>query len=380
MRYNWIVLLASLITPALSAQPPSKAVRLAPVEQHMVVPQTMVTAQVQSRAQSDVSAGVDGRVLWLVEPGTHVEAGEVIARLDTTQLQLQLDEMQARLQQAEIQWQRLQKDSARLQALSQQQSVALTQLDLSSAERDSAAAQVRLLQAQLAQLQDLRSRSQVRAPFAGVVAQRFHQQGEDISRTDALLRLVNLAELDVVVQAPLRYASFVQPGQTLTVFYSDGQQSLKVQSVIPVSDLRSQTFEARLRVPSRTNHPFQVGQMVAVAIPTGIAKLQWLVPRDALVLRQTGQVIFTVNAARQAQQVAVTLGQGHGDFVAITANVKQGDQVVVRGGDTLADGDAVQVLVEPSSALFSPSLIAPALAAPELNSSTLATGATPTRG
>jgi RND family efflux transporter MFP subunit len=350
MRCNWILLLASFITPVLGAQPPSKAVRLAPVEQQMVLPHTMVTAQVQSRAQSDVSAGVDGRLVWLVEPGTQVQAGEVIARLDTRPLQLRLDEMQARLQQAEIQWQRLQKDSARLQALSQQQSVALTQLDLISAERDAAGAQVRLLQAQLAQLDDLHRRSEVRAPFAGVVAQRFHQQGEDISRTDALLRLVNVAELDVVVQAPLRYASFVQVGQRLSVFASGGELQFKVQSVIPVSDLRSQTFEARLRVTSEANHQLQVGQMVAVAIPTGLATLQWLVPRDALVLKPSGQVIFTVNAAQQAKQVTVTLGQGHGDFVAITAQVRQGDQVVVRGGDTLADGDHVDVLAEPIAA------------------------------
>jgi len=322
----------------------AKPVRLAQVEQQVLRPQTMVTAQVQSRAQSDVSAGVEGRLLWIAEPGTQVKAGDVIARVDTTPLQLRLAEMQARLQQAEIQWQRLQKDSARLQALSQQQSVALTQLDQISADRDSAAAQVRLLQAQLAQLEDLLARSTVQAPFAGVVAQRFRQQGEDLGRTDALVRLVNLIELEVVVQAPLKYAAFLQPGQTVQVFHSQGELPFTVQSVIPVSEVRSQTFEARLRVPAENHDQFQVGQLVAVAIPTSLAKLQLLVPRDALVLKQNEQVIFTINAEQQAQQVAVQTGQGHGDWIAIEATLQQGDRVVIRGGDTLKDGDKVQVL------------------------------------
>lgn len=337
-----VVLLHSSLAQAQQA--PEKVVSVALVEQQVVVPQTTVSAQVQSRYQADVTSGVEGRLLWLAEPGTVVKQNDVIARLDTTPLQLRGDEMQARISRAEIQWQRLQKDAERLLALSKNNSVALTQLDQVAAERDSAAAELRLLQAQMAQLQDQINRSTVKAPFAGVVAQRFHQYGEDISRTDALLRLVNVSDLEVVVFAPLKYAAFMQSQQQLQVFHSAGQAQLEVRTVIPLSDSRSQTFEARLKVPAELLEYFQVGQLVSVAVPTALARQQLLVPRDALVVKSDGQFVFVVGADQKARQEQVQLGQGVGKLIAVDAAIQAGEQVVIRGGDTLTSGDKVRVL------------------------------------
>lgn len=336
--------ICSMAVPVAAQTTVAKAVSVAEVQQQLLLPQTMVTAQVQSRAQADVTAGVEGRLLWLVEPGTEVSFEQEIARLDTSPLQLRVAEMQARLQRAEIHRARLQKDVERLAKLSKQQSIALTQLDQSSADRDSAAAEINILQAQLAQLQDQISRSSVKAPFSGVVTQRFHQQGVDISRTDALIRLVNVADLEVVVFAPLKYAAFVQPEQQLQVFHSGGESQLPVHNVIRVSDVRSQTFEARLRIPAAAGNQFQVGQLVSVAIPTALARLQQLVPRDALVVKSEGQFIFLVDEQQLAQQIAVVPGQGHGRLIAVDAALVAGDKIVVRGGDTLSAGDAIRIL------------------------------------
>lgn len=323
-----------------------KVVSVAQVQQQVMLPHTMVTAQVQSRYQADVTAGVEGRLLWLAEPGAQIKQGEVIARLDTTPLQLRVDEMNARISRADIQWKRLQKDAARLLELSKNNSVALTQLDQISADRDSAEAELKLLRAQLAQLQDQIDRSSVKAPFAGVVAQRFHQYGEDISRTDALVRLVNLNDLEVVVFAPLKYAAFLQQNQLLQVFHSGGESQLPVRNLIPVSDMRSQTFEARIKVPQQLLANFQVGQLVSVAVPTALARQQLLVPRDAVVVKSEGQFVFVVDKEQKAQQKAVQLGQGSGKLIAVDADLAPGEQIVIRGGDTLKMGDKVKVLSE----------------------------------
>jgi RND family efflux transporter MFP subunit len=326
MQLNTIVLTAVLFySAALVAQTPAeKVVSVAQVQQQVMLPHTMVTAQVQSRYQADVTAGVEGRLLWLAEPGTQIKQDEVIARLDITPLQLRVDEMNARISRADIQWRRLQKDTARLLELSKNNSVALTQLDQISADRDSAEAELKLLRAQLAQLQDQINRSSVKAPFAGVVAQRFHQHGEDISRTDALVRLVNLNDLEVVVFAPLKYAAFLQQNQLLQVFHSGGESQLPVRNLIPVSDMRSQTFEARIKVPEQLLANFQVGQLVSVAVPTALARQQLLVPRDAVVVKSEGQFVFVVDNEQKAQQKAVLLGQGIGKLIAVDAELSAG--------------------------------------------------------
>ncbi|MBU1617976.1 MAG: efflux RND transporter periplasmic adaptor subunit [Gammaproteobacteria bacterium] len=348
MQLNTLVLTAVLFySTALIAQtPPEKVVSVAQVQQQVMLPHTMVTAQVQSRYQADVSAGVEGRLLWLAEPGAQIKQDEVIARLDITPLQLRVDEMNARISRADIQWRRLQKDTARLSELSKNNSVALTQLDQISAERDSAEAELKLLRAQLAQLQDQINRSSVKAPFAGVVAQRFHQHGEDISRTDALVRLVNLNDLEVVVFAPLKYAAFLQHNQLLQVFHSGGESQLPVRNLIPVSDMRSQTFEARIKVPQQLLANFQVGQLVSVAVPTALARQQLLVPRDAVVVKSEGQFVFVVDHEQKAQQKAVLLGQGMGKLIAVDAELSAGEHIVIRGGDTLTQGDKVKVLTD----------------------------------
>jgi RND family efflux transporter MFP subunit len=345
--HKWALITALFCSSSLIAQtPPDKVVSVAPVQQQVMLPHTMVTAQVQSRYQADVTAGVEGRLLWLAEPGTQIKQDEVIARLDTTPLQLRVDEMHARISKADIQWRRLQKDTARLLELSKNNSVALTQLDQISADRDGAEAELKLLRAQLAQLQDQIDRSSVKAPFAGVVAQRFHQYGEDISRTDALVRLVNLSDLEVVVFAPLKYAAFLQQNQLLQVFHSGGESQLPVRNLIPVSDMRSQTFEARIKVPEQLLVNFQVGQLVSVAVPTAIARQQLLVPRDAVVVKSEGQFVFVVDSEQKAQQKAVVLGQGMGKLIAVDAELSAGEQIVIRGGDTLTQGDKVKVLTD----------------------------------
>ncbi len=345
--YKWVLISVLFCSAAVVAQTPAeKVVSVAEVQQQVMLPHTMVTAQVQSRYQADVTAGVEGRLLWLAEPGTQIKQNEVIARLDTTPLQLRVDEMNARISRADIQWKRLQKDAARLLELSKNNSVALTQLDQISAERDSAEAELKLLRAQLAQLQDQIDRSSVKAPFAGVVAQRFHHYGEDISRTDALVRLVNLNDLEVVVFAPLKYAAFLQQNQLLQVFHSGGESQLPVRNLIPVSDMRSQTFEARIKVPEQLLANFQVGQLVSVAVPTAIARQQLLVPRDAVVVKSEGQFVFVVDKEQKAQQKPVQLGQGSGKLIAVDADLAPGDQVVIRGGDTLIVGDKVRVLTD----------------------------------
>ena len=77
----------------------------------------------------------------------------------------------------------------------------------------------------------------------------------------------------------------MQQNQLLQVFHSGGESQLPVRNLIPVSDMRSQTFEARIKVPEQLLANFQVGQLVSVAVPTAIARQQLLVPRDAVVVK-----------------------------------------------------------------------------------------------
>lgn len=338
----------------VAAEPEPKVVSVLPVRSVELSPQMMVSGQVYSRFQSNLSAGVDGRLDWIAEPGSQVAAGDLLARLDAKPLQLRANELQAQLKRSQINVTRLGKELARLTTLVSKQLISQTQLEQMQADFDLASADVELARASLAQLQDQLSRTELKAPFAGVVSSRAHQVGEEVSRSETLLQLVNLTDLEVRVFAPLGYASFLTPGQSLPVYRQQGETSLKLTSVIPVSDVRSQTFEARLLIDAKVASEFQVGQLVSVALPTAAAAVSHVVHRDALVLGKDQHAVFLVqqdaatpspeNKLATVKRVVVKPGQGQGEWLQVDAPLTQGALLVVRGADTLKDGDKVRLL------------------------------------
>ncbi len=339
----------------LSADAAPKAVSVAAVKSQQISPQMMVSGQVYSRQQANLSTGVDGRLAWIVEPGQQVAAGEKLATIDLLPLQLRLAAQQAHYKRAEIQAKLLQKELVRLQSLVAKSLISQNQLDQQQAEYDLALADLELTKAAVAQLQDQVRRGELVAPFAGVVSVRHHQVGEEISRSSPLLQLVSLGELEIRVFAPLQYAGFIAPSTQLTVYSSSGEpsgepngeksgeKSMLVRSMIPVSDLRSQTYEVRLTIPTPLTANYQVGQLVTVAIPTGKAELSLVVHRDAIVLGQSQHHVYKL-VADKVVKVPVKLGQGQGEWIHVEADLTAQDQVVVRGAETLNDGESVKVL------------------------------------
>lgn len=344
MKINWFSLLwlsTSLLVGGAQAQEPQVAVvSVAPVKQLTIAPTVMVSGQVQSKFQSNLSTGVDGRLDFVIEPGSQVQAGALLARIDPTPLKLRISELNAQLKRATIQAQQLSREVARLQSLISKNLVSKTQLEQTQADYELALADIELNKASVAQLQDQLTRSELKAPFAGVVSQRFHQIGEEISRNSPLIQLVNLEQLEIRVYAPLQYVGYVSTGAELQVFDPRGEQALPVTHVIPVSDNRSQTFELRLAAKPGS---YQIGQLVSVGVPIAAAQASLVIHRDALVLSKQHHAVYRVDGDT-AHRIEVETGQGQGAWLQVKAALKQGDQLVIRGAETLSDGAKVRVL------------------------------------
>ena len=341
-KHSLLLLVVSL-TPWASSYGQTQdaaVVRVAPVKRLVLAPQMMVSGQVQSRLNSSLSAGVDGRLLWVAEPGQQVQAGEVIARVDPEPLDLRIKELAAQLKRATIQAQQLGREFERQQQLVSKALISKNQLEQTQADFELAKADIEVSRATLAQLQQQRAKTELTAPFAGVVAQRFHQVGEELTRGQPLLQLVNLEQLEVRVFAPLHFYGHVATGDRLQVQGARDQWQLPVTAVVPVSDGRSQTFEIRL---DANDAAMYVGQLVSVGVPTDDAKAQLAIHRDALVLGASQHVVFRVHGD-VAQRIRIEPGQGQGEWLQVTGDLAEGDQLVIRGADTLTDGRKVRIL------------------------------------
>jgi len=297
------------------------------------------TGTVVSRNDARISSEVGGTLAWIAEPGTLVKRGDTVARLDGERLSLALRDNEAAVKRLEAQLQLLATQRARLQTLGQGV-VSLSQLDEASsrermAEQDVEQARVARDRARL----DL-NRATVRAPFAGIVAERVQQAGEYVAGGATLLRLVNDRELEVVARAPLTSADTVTAGAEALLV--DGARSTKgtVRAVIPVGDERSRMVELRIALADRS---LRVGAPVRVEIAPRNVRAVVTVPRDAVILRQGESYVMRVKSDNTAERVVVALGPGRDNQVQIDGLLRAGDRVIVRGGERLEPGQTVSV-------------------------------------
>ena len=341
MRNSILALSLVLLSPLLQAQQAAAStVQLTESRLSYEVPTLDVPATVYSSNNTELTAGVDGRLHWVAEAGTLVQVGDIVAQLDPTPLQLQRAELAAQLQRAALQADYFQREYQRLTELQQSQSIALLQLDKAKSDYQLAQADAAIIRARLAQLDDQLRRTKVTAPFAGVVAERLRQAGGDVSRNTPLLRLQDIYQLEVRAFIPLQYLRYVRPGDTLEVSNGLKQQQLAVTALIPAADAQSQRAELRLKL-HKNNNDWLAGEMVNVKVATRDSKAAVTVHRDALLLRSDGTYVVTVDEQNIAHRKAVKVSEGSGDWVTVDEGLAAGEKVVTRGAERLRDGQTV---------------------------------------
>jgi RND family efflux transporter MFP subunit len=332
-----------LVGPRAAAQdrPPSP-VQVARAQVRELAPMVRAAGMVRSRASADLAASVAGRLQWVAEAGTPVADGEVVARLDTRELSLARAEQAARVSRAEVNLAGLNRELERLQASGT--AVSRFNVDQARSNRDLAAADLEVARAMLAQTDDQLARSKLKAPFAGVVSDRVRRAGEEVARGEVVARLVNPDELEIRLFVPLRYVRSIRPGHEVRVTTEQRGFTAAVSSIVPAGDPRSQSFEVLVKAP-RVDGLLAPGNTVEVELPLGEPQRSLAVPRDALIIRADGLYMYRVDGQQRAERLGVESGVADGEWIAVkAAHLKHGDQVVVRGGETLRGGERLQVV------------------------------------
>jgi len=341
--FFFLVLAGSLpAAPTLAAEPP--VVSVVSVAADEVSPTLMVTGTVQSRADSAVSAGIAGSLTWVAEPGTRVGQGEPIARLDGRPFELAVRELEARMNKKQIEIQRFERDLERYRQLHRQQSISSRDLDSLAADLGMARSDADLLQVEIDRAREDLAKTRIVAPFTGVVTRRFHQQGESVSPTQSLVQLVSTDQLEIRFHGPLAHSELPSAVGSLRVHWGSGNARMDVRATVPVSDEQSQSFIGFLAVPAAMASELRIGQLISVAVPTALPSMHHIVPRDALVLGEKEIRVFVLDDEGRAKAIPVEVGADHGDFIAVEGALEAGQQVIVRGAESISSGDLVTVL------------------------------------
>lgn len=333
--------MAALLAPAFAQQAPGQAPSVAVTMAKMVrmAPNMALPGTVVSRNDSHLASEVEGRVAWVAEVGTAVKQGDVVAKIDSDVIGLQLasDKANSARLAAQLSYDRGQAE--RMQKLFGMNAIAKSTRDQAVSTRDMDAAALAQAQAAQKRSQYQFEHSQIRAPFPGRVVQRLINAGEYAAAGKDIVRLVETDAIEVSTQIPIDSSHFLHEGQTEIVMIQNKPVTGTVRAVVPVGDIASRTLEIRLTLPPNSAY---VGDAAKVLIPSATPRNVLAVPRDALILREDNTYIFKVDKKNVATRVAVETGAEDGTLVEVKGMVAPGDHVIVRGGERLEQGQKVR--------------------------------------
>lgn len=349
LSFNKSLIMLSLVLVMLPATGHSQfggpqAVRVATAEIREITGEARVAGTVLSDEDARLSLEVGGVLASIARPGTRVQQGDELARIDDRELVLRRDELQASLERIQAREEFLASESRRLSRLAATSNTSERELGQIQADYQATRAEKRMMQAQLSTAELNLERTRLLAPFDGVVSERLRQRGERISAGTEVLRLTNPATLEVVARVPLRHLQWLEEGQMLPLHIQgqpDAPGEGRLSSIIATGDAQSRLFEIRVELPA---HSLPVGLPVSVSVPTSAATPRLAVPRDSLVLRRNEIYVFRVGEDNKAERISVTLDQGSGAWIAVNGELNAGDQVVVRGNERLQPGAELRIL------------------------------------
>jgi RND family efflux transporter MFP subunit len=303
-----------------------------------MTPLIQVAGTVISRTDSRLAAQVEGQVLWVAEVGTQLETGGVAARLDDVLIRDVLVEEQARLAREQANVRFNQAEAQRLAKLAKDNHAALSRLDQAQRDLSIARSELAAAESRLMQTREKQERTTIKAPFAGVVTERFIQAGEWADPGTPVVRLVDTASLEAQAWIPVTALPYIRPGTRLGLIIAEQPATGTVRTLVPVGDDQSRLYELRLLLEG---DGWSAGQSVRIAIPTAASRPAIVIPRDALVLRRDGATVFRILADNTAERISVETGIAEGDFIEIVGAVRPGDTIVIRGGERLRAGQQV---------------------------------------
>jgi RND family efflux transporter MFP subunit len=324
-------------------EPPAKPVKVDQVTEMNLSATTDLMATVYSRSHIQITAGVNGRIEWLAEPGTLVQQGDALVKMDLLPLKLMQLEQKAQLKRAKINVRYLENEVQRLQKLKLSNSASQFQLDQTQSQFDLAQTDIEIADLKLQQIEDQIQRATVTAPFSGVITERLVRAGSDVNRSDLLLKILDTEQLEVRLYVPIKYLAYVRKGHGLDISANGQLINTEVTSLIPSADPKSQTFEVRINIPSHLNESWASGQLVKVTVPIQASSRSLTVHRDALILRKDGTYVVKIDAENTVHRLPVVVGNGTFERVSIEGELKDGDKVAIRGAERLNEGQKVIV-------------------------------------
>jgi RND family efflux transporter MFP subunit len=327
----------------------------------LVLPSTL-----QGMIESPIYARSTGYVLrWTKDIGASVKKGEVLAEIDTPEIDQQLSQAIAARQQTVSSLDLAKSSAERWEALRKKDAVTQQELNERSSTYTQAQANLAAAEANVRRLQKLEGFKQVTAPFDGVITRRNVEVGDLInagagSAAQALFTLAKVDPLRLYVYVPQAYSQRLKAGDAVSVTQNELQGKVfkgVVARTAGAIDAATRTLQVEINLPNKNNE-LLAGAYVQVAIPLAGSSNALLVPSNVILFRPEGARIAVVDGNGRIKLHTVTIGHDLGNALEILNGISASDKLVLNPADSLADNDAVSV-VQPKVAAAAPQKATP---------------------
>jgi RND family efflux transporter MFP subunit len=332
---------------------------LAVPEVAVIQPQRGSTAQeivlpgnIQAFIDAPIYARTNGYLkVWYSDIGVHVKKGQLLAEIETPEVDQQLLQARADLNTAQANAHLSQITQERFEGLKNTDSV--SKQDVDNAEGDYAAKQaiVDSSRSNVNRLVYLQSFQKIYAPFDGVITARNTDVGQLIDSGSAggvakeMFHIAATRTLRVYINVPQQYSVAAKPGivADLSLAQFPGRQFQgKLVRTANAIDLATRTLLVEVDVDNPTGELLPGAfTEVHLKLPTEVPS--YILPVNALIFRAQGLQVATVENGNRAKLITIVLGRDFGATVEVVSGLTDADKVIVSPPDSLVDGEQVQI-------------------------------------
>ena len=302
-----------------------------------------------------ISAEVPGKVVKIaVRTGEPVKQGQVLARLDSSDVELQASADSAEIARIQALLAQQERVLARQTELVQKNFISKNALDEATAQRDALKSQLASARARGSLSRDNVVKTTVVAPFDGFIVQQMASTGDYLKVGDPIFRFVSNDRLRAYLPFPESAAPRLKLGMTVRII-----SPLAPETTVTgfVEDIRPTVGEGSraVEVIARIENPGSLkgGASIDGVVITGQKDNAVVVPEQSVVLRPAGKVVYLIADGKAKQQV-VEVGSKQRGVIEITGGLQGGEVVALDGAGFLSDGAAVNVKEMPKTTAAPP--------------------------
>jgi len=326
---------------------------VAVIHPKMGTPQTEIVlpGNIQAVVDSPIYARTNGYLKkWYADIGAHVRAGQLLAEIETPEMDQQLDQARAELNTAQANNRLAEITANRYQDLAKSDSVSKQDVDNAAGDFEAKKAMVASAQSNVKRLEQLQSFEKIYAPFDGVITARntdighLINSGAGVPATE-LFHIADTRSVRVFVNVPQDYSQLAQPGLTADLTLQEFPNKRfkgKLVRTANAIDPSSRTLLAEVDVNNSTGELLP-GSYAQVHLKAASGTPAVILPVSAMLFRSEGLQVATVENGNRAQLRSVTVGRDFGNEIEVVSGIKPDDLVIDNPSDSLISGESVRV-------------------------------------